>query len=369
MPFTEPQPAKSPGAPSRGGRISGSRKLAGLPPRATITQVAERAGVSIATVSRVLNNVPHQVGAATRRRVLRAIRELEFRPNALARSLHQRRTHTIGLIIPDISNAYYAEIARGIEEALSRHQYTLIACNTDRRVDRISHYLATLCEKQVDGIILGGGGTLNGRHMAAFQGCGVRTVLIGRYGVDLPAIRVDNVKGAWEAANHLLKLGHRRIAILAGPKSSTTTADRLAGYRQAFAEAGVRIPREWCLYGDLRPEFGREATDRLMAGKSRPSAILAINDQMAIGAMRAVHRLGMRVPDEVSVVGFDDIALASFVTPALTTMALPLHQMGVAAGEMILRALAGEAQPREVWFKPRLVVRESSAAPSVRRNI
>ncbi len=349
-------------------RTSGTSSRGSKSARATITQVAERAQVSIATVSRVLNNVPHQVSTATRRRVLRAIRELEFRPNALARSLHQRRTHTIGLIIPDISNAYYAEIARGIEEALSGQQYTLIACNTDRQVDRISSYLATLCEKQVDGIILGGGGTLNGRHMAAFQGCGVRTVLIGRYGVDLPAIRVDNVKGAWEAAQHVLTLGHRRIAILAGPNSSTTTADRLTGYRQACAEAGVRIPREWCLYGDLRPEFGREAADRLMAGKSRPTAILAINDQMAIGAMRAVHRLGLRVPEEVSVVGFDDIALASFVTPALTTMALPLHHMGVAAGEMILRALTGEPEPREVWFKPQLVVRESSAAPAVDRK-
>jgi LacI family transcriptional regulator len=193
-------------------------------------------------------------------------------------------------------------------------------------------------------------------------------VLIGRHGVNLPAVRVDNVKGAWEAASHLLKLGHRRIAVLAGPKSSTTTADRLAGYRQAFAEAGVAIRPEWCLYGDLRPECGWEGADRLMGGKIRPTAMLAINDQMAIGAMRLVLRLGVRVPQEVSVVGFDDIALASFVTPALTTMALPLHRMGVAAGEMILRASASVEPPHEVWFKPKLMVRESSAQPPNRRE-
>jgi LacI family transcriptional regulator len=330
--------------------------------------VAERAGVSIATVSRVLNNVPHQVGAATRRRVLKIIRAMDFRPNALARSLHQRRTRTIGLIIPDIANAYYAQIARGIEEALSRREYTLIACNTDRRADRIIQYLATLSEKQVDGVILGGGGTPNGRHLAACCRSDVATVLIGRYGVDLPAIRVDNIGGAREAAHHVLGLGHRSIAVLAGPRNSTTTIDRLAGYRAACAEAGVRIPAGWCVFGDLRPDCGRDATERLLAARPRPTAILAINDLMALGAMRAAVRRRLRVPEDVSVVGFDDIALASYVTPALTTMALPLHEMGIAAGEMILRTLTGEAEPREVWFKPQLVVRESSAAPPTGRK-
>jgi LacI family transcriptional regulator len=368
MPITRPQPEMARARAAASGTRATAPRPAPRPPRATIMQVAERAGVSIATVSRVLNNVPRQVRSATRRRVLRVIRELDFRPNALARSLHQRRTRTVGLIIPDIANAYYAQIARGIEEALSRREYTLIACNTDRRADRISHYLAALVEKQVDGIILGGGGTLHGRHMAAFVGCGVSTVLIGRYGVDLPAIRVDNVAGAREAAHHLLALGHRRIAVLAGPKSSTTTMDRLAGYREACSAAGVRIPAGWFVYGDLRPECGREAAERLLAGRSRPTAVLAINDQMAIGAMRAVFRRGLRVPEDVSVVGFDDIALASYVTPALTTMALPLHAMGVAAGEMILGALAGDTQPREIWFTPRLVVRESSAAPATLRT-
>lgn len=350
----------------------GGRRAAGSRPEAaqgiTITGVARRAGVSIATVSRVINNVPSQVSAATRRRVLRVIRQLDFRPNALARSLHQKRTHTIGLIIPDISNAYYAEIARGIEDAISRQGYTLFTCNTDRKVENISHYVASLREKQVDGIILGGGGTLGGQRFAALQESGVRTVLIGRYGVSLPAIRVDNVKGAREAANHLLALGHRRIAVLAGPPSSTTTADRLAGYRKALAEFRLGLPARWCLHGDLRPESGSRAAKALLASRTRPTAILAINDQMAIGAMRALAEQGIHVPGQVSVVGFDDIALASFVTPALTTMALPLYRMGVAAGEMILKGLSGAEQPPEVWFTPTLLVRESSAEPPPPRN-
>ncbi|HTU01439.1 MAG TPA: LacI family DNA-binding transcriptional regulator [Candidatus Sulfotelmatobacter sp.] len=330
----------------------------------TIASVGRLAGVSIATVSRVLNNVPGQVSLATRRRVLRVIRELDYRPNALARSLHQKRTHTIGLILPDITNPYYAEIARGIEDAISRRDYTLITCNSDRKLDRISHSVALLREKQVDGIILGGGGTLGAPHFAALQGCGTRVVLIGRYEVKLPAVRVDNVAGARAAALHLLGLGHRHIVVLAGPPSSSTSVDRLAGYRRAFEESAVPFPSRSLRHGDLRPHSGYEAARRLFASSRPPTAILAANDQMAIGAMRAILECGLRVPDQVSVVGFDDIALASFVTPALTTMALPLHRMGVAAGEMILNPATGGRQ--EVWFTPRLVVRESSAAPSAR---
>jgi LacI family transcriptional regulator len=334
----------------------------------TIAEVARRAGVSIATVSRVLNDVPGQVGATTRRRVLRVIRELDYRPNALARSLHQRRTHTVGLIIPDITNPYYAEIARGIEDAVSRQGYTLVTCNSDRKLDRISHSVALLREKQVDGIILGGGGTLGAPHFAALRNCGTRVVLIGRYDVALPAVRVDNEKGAREAAAHLLAFGHRRIAIVAGPKASTTTVDRLAGYRQAFDEFGIPFPSRWLRYGNLRPESGLEAVGGLFAGRQTPTAILAANDQMAIGAMRGILQRGLEIPRRVSVVGFDDIALASFLTPALTTMALPLYPMGVAAGEMILRLLAGVEQPPEIWFTPKLTVRESSAEPPAPRE-
>jgi LacI family transcriptional regulator len=318
----------------------------------------------------VLNDVPGQVGAATRQRVRRAIRDLDFRPNALARSLHQKRTCTIGLIIPDISNPYYAEIARGIEDALSRQGYSLFTCNTDRRVEKISQYAIILREKRVDGIILGGGATWEPRHFAALRSSGVEAVLIGRYGVSLPAVRVDNVKGARLAAGHLLGLGHRDIAVIAGPRQSTTTADRLAGYRGAFAEHEVRLPASRCLYGDLRPESGRCAAESLLRARRPPTAVLAANDQMAIGAIRALLQHGLTIPGDVSVVGFDDIALASFITPALTTMALPLYRMGVAAADMMLHALAGDGPAQEAWFTPELVVRESSGAPAgaARRN-
>lgn len=334
----------------------------------TIGEVARRAGVSIATVSRVLNDVPGQVSPDTRERVLQVVADLDYSPNALARSLHQRRTHTVGLILPDMTNPYYAEIARGIEDAISGEGYTLITCNSDRKLDRISHSVRLLREKQADGIILAGGGTLDAPHFAALRNCGIRVVLIGRYDVDLPAVRVDNVQGAREAATHLLDLGHRRIGVLAGPAVSTTTVDRLEGYRQAFEAFGLGFPPPWLRYGDLRPESGLEAAEAFFGARQPPTAVLAINDQMAIGVMRGALRRGLTVPGAVSVVGFDDVALASFVTPALTTMALPLIQMGVSAGEMILRLLAGEEQDREIWFTPKLVLRESSAEPPAPRT-
>ena len=340
-----------------------SVREAGRGVRVTIAEVARRAGVSIATVSRVANNLPRQVHPETRRRVLRAIRALDFHPNVLARSLHQKRTQTLGLIIPDISNPYYAEIAWGIEDVASRRSYTLFICNTDRKLEKMRHHLRILRERQVDGVIIGGGGVSGQRHFAELMDRGIPTVSIGRYRAKLPAVRVDNVKGAWEAATHLIRLGHRRIAVLAGPATSTTTADRLAGYRNAFAEHGLRLPASWCVYGDLRPESGFSAAAGFMASHPRPTAILAINDQMAIGAMRALLNRGIRIPEEVSIVGFDNIALASFVTPALTTMALPLGRMGAAAAEALLRVLGGEAKIEEIWFTPELVVRESSAEP------
>jgi LacI family transcriptional regulator len=333
------------------------RRAAGA---ATIADVARAAAVSIATVSRVINDAPHRVGEATRRRVLRAVRALDFRPNVLARSLHRLRTRTIGLILPDISNPYYAEITRGIEAVARRHGYALFICNTEREPAAMAHHIRLCREHQVDGVIVAGGGTWGRAHLAGLAARGTAAVLIGRHDVRLPAVRVDNVKGAYLAAQHLIRAGHRRIAVIAGPAASTTGADRLAGYRLAAREHGLAIPRRWVRAGDLRPTSGAEAAAALLRLRPRPTAILAANDQMAIGAMRAARAVGLAVPGDLSVVGFDDIELASCVTPPLTTMALPLARMGAAAMEIMLRCLADPHHAEEIWFTPELAARESS---------
>lgn len=329
----------------------------------TISDVARRAHVSIATVSRVLNNVPRGVRAALRRRVLRVAQELDFRPNALARSLHQKRTGTLGLLITDIANPYYAEITRGIEDVLRRHAYALFICNTDRNPDTMASYIETLREKRVDGIIIGGGGTPGRRHFQALHDRGVPAVLIGRYDVPLPAVRIDNLKGGWEAATHLIRLGHRRIAILSGPMTSTSIQDRMKGYRRALREHGLSLPKDWVVHGDLRPASALQLAERLLAARRRPTAILAANDQMAIATIRIALKLGLRVPEDLSVVGFDNIQLASYVSPALTTMGVPLYRIGVAAAETAIRLLAGSPGNEEAWFTPELILRESTGPP------
>ena len=331
----------------------------------TIGEVARRAGVSIATVSRVLNNVPRGVGAVLRKRVLKAARELDYHPNALARSLHQKRTHTLGLLITDIANPYYAGITRGIEDVSRRHGYALFICNTDRDPAAMAHYIEVLREQRVDGIIIGGGGTPGRRHFQTLHDRGIPAVLIGRYDVPLPAVRIDNLKGGWEAATHLIRLGHRRIAILSGPDTSTSIQGRMKGYRRAMAEHGLSLPEGWVLGGDLRPASALELAGRLLTVRRRPTAILAANDQMAIATIRAAHQLGLRVPEDLSVVGFDNIELASYMSPALTTMGLPLYRMGVAAAETAIRLLAGTPGNEEAWFTPELIVRESTGPPPV----
>lgn len=330
---------------------------------ATISQVSRRAGVSIATVSRVFNNVPGQVGRETRRRVLRAIRELDYRPNALARSLHEGRSHTIGLLLPDIANPYYAGITGGIESVARRRGYALFICNTERDPSAMAHYIQLCREHQADGVIVAGGGTWGHQHLTGLAARGTPAVLVGRHAMDAPAVRVDNVKGAYRAAEHLIRAGHERIAVIGGPAASTTAADRLSGYHDALREHGLPLPPRWVKAGDLRPASGRAAAETLLRCRPRPTAILAANDQMAIGAMTAIHAAGLDVPGDVSVVGFDDIELASYVTPALSTMALPLARMGEAAMELMLRRLEVPRHAEQVWFVPDLVVRASSGPP------
>jgi LacI family transcriptional regulator len=331
--------------------------------QATIADVARRAGASIATVSRVLNKVPRGYRGDLRERVLKAAKELDYTPNALARGLLQKRTRTLGALITDIANPYYGEITRGIGEIARQSGYALFVCNTDRRPETMAHYIDVLRENRVDAVIIGGGGTTGRRHFQTLLSRGIPAVLIGRYDVPLPAVRIDNVKGGWEAANHLISLGHKAIAILSGPMTSTSIQDRMRGYRRALRQNGLTVPEKWVLNGDLRPGSALHLAESLLASNPRPTAILAANDQMAIAAIRAALTLGLRVPGDLSVVGFDNIELASYVNPTLTTMGVPLYQVGVAAAETAIRLLDGTPRVREAWFVPELIIRESTARP------
>jgi len=329
----------------------------------TIREVARRSGVSIATVSRVLNNVPGTVRDELQRRVRKAAQELDYRPNALARSLHQRRTHTIGLIITDIANPYYAGITRGIEAVSRKHGYALFFCNTDGRPSALAYYIDALRDNRVDAIIIGGGGTASRQQFQALHDRRIVAVLIGRYNVPLPAVRIDNVTGGWQAASHLLQLGHRRIAVLAVPTTSTGMRDRLRGICRAMAEQRIAFRKELLVRCGLPLASALQGAMLLMSKTPRPTAIIAANDQMAITAMHGVEKFGLRVPEDVSIVGFDNIELASYVRPALTTMGVPLYDIGVAAAETAIGLLTGMPVSKQTWLAPELIIRASTTRP------
>ncbi len=326
----------------------------------TILDVAQRARVSPATVSRVLNHSSHAVSEEVRRRVIVAARRLGYFPNLLARSLLKRETSAIGVLVPDVSNPYYAVILRGIEDAAGTSGRAVVVCNTDRRRDKLQSYLRALLERRVDGLIIAGG-TVHVSDLKAIRAL-PPAVAVGRHPVRLPSVRVDNVQAAATATQHLLALGHRRIGFLAGPPTSWTARDRLDGYRRALRRAGLTPRARDVAVGEFSLAGGLAGTVRLLGSPHRPTAIVASSDQMAIGALRALHDRGLRVPEDVSVVGFDDSPLAPYVVPAITSVAIPMYEIGRQALLLLLR-LIEEGRSSSLVLPTELQVRESTAPP------
>jgi LacI family transcriptional regulator len=302
--------------------------------------------------------------------VLAAARKLAYIPNLLARSLLTNRTAALGVLIPDVSNPYYAAILRGIEDAVGSTGRTVILCNTDRDPEKQRLYLRALMERRVDGVIVAGGSF--GPPETETTGGDLPVVMIGRHPARFPSVRIDNVEAAALAAAHLIGLGHRRILHLAGPSVSLTAADRLKGFRGALEASG--IPAENGVVAEVGFAPARAAAavraaftaDGRPAGH-RPTAVLAANDQVAIAAIRALHEMGLRVPEDVSVVGFDDTPLASYIVPSLTTVAVPTYELGRTAVSMMSAALEGRSTA-SVVLSCELRVRESTAQPNRRRG-
>jgi LacI family transcriptional regulator len=326
----------------------------------TIQDVAKRANVSIATVSRVINKSSHSVNEETKKRVLKAVEELDFRPNALAQGLIMKRTMTIGVIIPDISNPYYAEIVRGIQDVADEAGYTVILQNTDRKQTRIIKHIHLLREKRVDGIIFSGGIIHGYETLYALRELSRRVVVIGRHEVDFPAVSVDNIGGATHAILHLLGLGHKRIGFIDGPEKSPSGIERQRGYRNALAQNGITFEARLLKRGNMTPESGYKAAKKLFGLKDRPTAIFASNDLMAFGAIYAAKEMGLKVPDDVAVLGFDNIPLSSYFEPTLTTVEIPMYDLGIASMQMLVNLICGNEFDRFKLFKTKLLVRAST---------
>lgn len=328
----------------------------------TIRDVARRAQTSVSTVSRVLTRTG-PVAEATRQRVLEAIAALGYKPNALARGLVRRRSGTIGVVIPDVANPFYAEVLRGMSDVATEQGLHMLLVNADLSFAKEAEGFALLQEKQVDGIVYTSGVITPG-HREIFQRVGRPVVLAATYDPEggYPAVLVDSRKGAAMAVNHLLDLGHRRIGVIKGLDGDLIAGlPRWEGYRQAAAERGVTIDPCLVRTGDYRLESGYQAMVELLEQPVPPTAVVAASDLMAIGAINAALDRGLRVPDDLSVVGFDNIWFAAAVRPGLTTVAQPMYAMGAQAIRMLVDSMAGRVSLAVDWTEPSLVVRGSTA--------
>lgn len=337
----------------------------------TIYEVARLAGVSVATASRALNNTGY-VSKEARTRVLEAARQLNYHINVNARSLTSGKTYTIALVLPDVTNPFFPAVARGVEDAASRKGYSVILCNTDGSARKEADYLNMLRSRRVDGIIFTTS-ELSGARISSIIGTSTAVVLVDRdLGEPYDIVKTDNVKGGFLATNHLISLGHTRIAVISGPLSLTTGLERVQGYKNALAQAGIPFDESLVVEGDFRQQGGRAAMERLIeecGGKpsTKFSAVFACNDLMAVGALTALEDHGIAVPSEVAVVGYDDIAFASVTRPRLSTVAQPKYEMGVLAAEMLLRRMANPALPRQQEvLQPMLVIRDSTLERSLK---
>lgn len=333
--------------------------------RATIRDIASAAGVSIATVSRVLNDRP-DVSAETREAVLRVVRELGFSTNRSARALSAGRTGLVGMTLPIVHHEYFARILSGASEALYEQDLRTVLCPTQHEHDREATLLDRLMQGTTDGAILLLT-TESSAELKALHDQGYPFVVIDpRKPLDegIPAVSAAHGAGAKAATDHLLALGHRRIAAITGPHGWVATVDRLDGYQAALAGAGVLPAPELVAKGNFTTESGYAAASALLSLAEPPTAIFAFNDEMAYGAMKAVRERGLRLPEDLSIVGFDDLEKAAIVVPALTTVRQPLAEMGRMAVSLLTRLLDRQrVEALRVELGTKLIVRDSTAPP------
>jgi DNA-binding LacI/PurR family transcriptional regulator len=334
--------------------------------RPTIYDVARLAGVSTATVSRSLNRTG-QIAEATQRSIDEAIRQLGYHPNTIARSLVTKSTQTIALLLPDITNPFYAALMSGIQDRTLEQGYTMLLCATEGDPSREELYLNLLRSKQVDGALVDGL-LLPADRIARFVGDGFPIVCLDRDldSPDVPRVQVDNALGAQMATEHLLELGHSRIAHVAGATELAISRERTRGYRAALSASGIVPDPQLTCSGRFTEEGGYEAAQVLLHLDPPPTAIFAANDLSAIGVLKAVVESGRNVPEDVSVIGFDDLRLSAFTIPALTTIRQPAREIGERATDLLLE-LCHQRPVVQLshLLAPTLVVRGSTAQAPV----
>lgn len=327
---------------------------------ATIKDVAKLSGVSIATVSRVINGMGG-VRPKTEMRILNAITELNYSPNRLASSMVKKRSYTIGVIVPDIANPFFPEVVKGIEMRAREYGFTTILCNTDESVEEEYRILNVLRERRVDGMIITTASEQKSPllHMKFEE---IPVVLLDRYieGCSYDGVVVDNKTGAYTAVKHLINEGHHRIGLIAGPWDVTPGRERTKGYEKALRDFGIQIDKKYMLEGDFREESGYQCGNELLSLNEPPTAIFSSNNLMTLGLLKCIHNRGIRLGKEITVVGFDDLDVATFIEPPLTVVSRPMRKMGEVAAELLIERIDGvEAdQPRKIVLVPQLLIRQ-----------
>lgn len=329
----------------------------------SIKDIARVAKVSHSTVSRALHNSP-LVSHETAQRIREIAREKGYRPSAVARSLVTRRTKTIGVVVTRIADPFIAEVVNGIEEVANDHGYSVFLANSNANPDREVKVVHSFHERRVDGILVTAS-RVGALYMPLLTEMRVPTVLINNQhpGEFVHSVMIDNVTASSQATEHLIQLGHKRIAYIGDQYGFQSDTERFAGYRRALEIADVPFLPELIAHGDGNAEGGMHAMQKLLETVDPPTAVFCYNDMSALGALRSIRAKGMRVPEDISVVGFDDLFIASYTNPALTTISQPMKQMGSTAMEILLKLFNGANSQNNIKVQGQLIVRESTARP------
>jgi len=329
----------------------------------TIKDIARMAEVSTATVSKVINKKDKNISEATRQRILDIVDEYNYVPNRVASSMITKKTHSIGLVIPDIANPFFPELARGVEDIANKYGYHLILCNSDNDVKKEESYIGMLLEKMVDGIIL----TSSSRRMGDSINLSKLTVPLITVDRDIEGakingkITVDNCSGAFDAVTYMLEKGYKKILHLGGPITSGPSRDRYKGYLEAYKAKGQSISDDYYVHGYYSSEWGYDGIKKVLASGLEFDAVFCGNDLIALGAMKALREAKLKIPEDIAVVGFDDIYMTTMVEPQLTTVHQLNYQMGFKAAQMLIDIIEEKVvKHKEEILKTKLIIREST---------
>lgn len=329
--------------------------------KATIYDIAREAGVSIATVSQVING-KGKISEKRRAEIMEIMERLHYQPSAIAAALTGKQTYTLGLLVPDISNPYFAELARAVEDRSRQLGYSVVICSTDNKDERVERYLNLLQQKRVDGMMIGTG-IDNADILSPLLQQSIPVALIARHmpSLSVHTVTIDDILGGALAAAHLLELGHTHVAVLSEPSKVSSSQERVRGFRETLNKAGHTLEPNQIRESAADLNSAKKEALLLLGENHHPTGLFCCNDIQAIGALQAAKELGLRVPEDVSIIGFDNTILASVTSPPLTTVAQPIEELGHRAVDLLIEELKDEQkEPQKIVLKPELVIRESA---------